>query len=402
MNSLLKSKRCGSATALMLLVVIILFVTGVGLLSAGLHTRIFAIRNVSEIAAQCAVDAGLTKAVFEMNEKLKVKPWDDSTLPEATNETLPGCDATFSYTVIKDSNGVYNITATGISADTEKTIGCSLQLESIFDYAIFSDQKTTLKNGVEVDWYNNDPDDEALKIGTNSTASNMIDLALGVIINGDVRVGVGGDPDVVIDAHSGATITGDIDVLTEAQVLPPITVPQWLDALPSGGQIKNSTTITTSGKYDKIDIGNKETITIDGAVTLYITGGITLGNSSEIEIVNAETNPDASLTLYSGGNIEVKNGGVINNLTQDAQKLEIYGLSGCEDIVLKNGSDLYGVIYAPDADVVIDNSAAMYGAIAAKSIEQKNSAPFNYDTALRDVSVDDECVRFVIGRWFQQ
>ena len=83
-----QSKRKGSVIVLMLLAVVVLSVMGVGLLSLGLRGRTIAIRNTSKIAARCAADAGLTKAVFEMNEKLKVKPWDGSTLPQATNETL--------------------------------------------------------------------------------------------------------------------------------------------------------------------------------------------------------------------------------------------------------------------------------------------------------------------------
>ena len=40
-----------------------------------------------------------------------------------------------------------------------------------------------------------------------------------------------------------------------------------------------------------------------------------LDNSAQIQIV--ETNPNASLTLYVGGNYEEKNGGGVNNLFVD-------------------------------------------------------------------------------------
>lgn len=52
----------------------ILLAMSVGLLSLGLNSRIYSMRTASDIAARCAADAGLTMAVFEMNEKLKVKP----------------------------------------------------------------------------------------------------------------------------------------------------------------------------------------------------------------------------------------------------------------------------------------------------------------------------------------
>ena len=81
--------------------------------------------------------------------------------------------------------------------------------------------------------------------------------------------------------------------------------------------------------------------------------------------------------------------------------MKIYGLNGCENITLKNDSDFYGVIYAPNADVVMMNSADVFGAVIAKSFEQKNSATFNYDASLRDSSIDDEGIRFVVRGWHE-
>ena len=74
MNRLLQSKKRGSAIPLAAVAVLILLAMGTGLLSLGLHSRINSIRTTSGIAARCAADAGLVKALFEMNEKLKVEP----------------------------------------------------------------------------------------------------------------------------------------------------------------------------------------------------------------------------------------------------------------------------------------------------------------------------------------
>jgi choice-of-anchor A domain-containing protein len=67
----------------------------------------------------------------------------------------------------------------------------------------------------------------------------------------------------------------------------------------------------------------------------------------------------------------------------------------------KNSTDFYGAIYAPNADVVMDNSANIYGSVVSKSFEQKNSATFNYDVTLRDVSISDEAVYFTITNWHE-
>ena len=374
----------------------ILLAMGVGILNLGMSGRLYSIRTASDIAARCAADAGLTMALFEMNEKLKVKPWNDSSLPEATNESLPYCNAVYSYTVTGNPGTGYTIESVGASGNAERKVVCVLKPQGPFEFAVFGDEGAELKNSALVDWFNFGSGDEDLKVGTNSIASGAFSFKNSSTINGDVVVGVGGNPDIVIDDF-GATITGETRASRETNVLPPIAVPQWLDSLPSSGTIQNDSTVVNSAKYSSINLKNSKTLLIDGDVALYITGEIILGNSAEIQIDN-----DASLILYLGGDFEGKNSSAINNLTQETKKLQIYCLDSCENIILKNSTDFYGVIYAPNAEVIIDNSANLYGAIVARDFELRNSGTFNYDASLRDVSVNDEAVRFVVTNWHEQ
>ena len=395
MKKLLQTKKRGSAIPLAMLVVVLLISMGMGLLNLGLHSRIISTRTTSDIAARCAADAGLTKALFEMNEQLKVKPWNDSTLPLETQISLPNCDAVYSYSVTIDS-GSYTLQATGTSAQSQRTVSCTLQLQGPFEAAIFTDGFINLNNSAEVDWYNYDSDDANMKVGTNSTAVGSVRLASSAIIKGDVAVGVGGDPDTAIELQGSATIEGNSTALIEEVELPPITVPEAIDSMPSSGIINNDITISDSGKYSSINLGNSETVIISGDVTLYVIGDITLGNSAELQVEE-----NSSLTLYLGGDFEGKNSSSVNNLTEDAKNLQIYGMDSCEDIRFKNSSDLFGTIYAPNADVIMDNSANVYGAVVSKSFDMKNSGIFMYDASLRDSSVDDEAVHFKITNWHE-
>ncbi len=395
MKKLLKSKRRGSAIPLVLVAVMILLAMGVGLLDLGMKGRIYSIRTASDIAARCAADAGLTMALFEMNEKLKVKPWNDGSLPEATNENLPYCDAVFSYTVTGNPSTGYTIESVGASGITERKVTCILKPQGPFEFAVFADEGAELKNSALVDWFNFDADDGNLKVGTNSIASGAFTFRNSATVNGDVVVGVGGNPATVI--NNNGTITGDTRAMKERNTLPSITVPDWLESLPSSGTIQNNTTITNSAKYSGINLKNSKTLLIDGDVTIYIIGEIILGNSAEIQIDN-----NASLILYLGGDFEGKNSSTINNLTQNAKKLQIYSLDSCENMQFKNSSDFYGVIYAPNAKVIMNNSANLYGAIVAKDFEQKNSSTFNYDASLRDASVNDEAVCFIVTNWHEE
>ena len=245
-NKHIQSKKAGSALVLALLTVVILSFVGVGLLSLGLNSRMFAIRTGSEIKVRCAADTGLTKAIFEMNEKLKAKPWNEFPLPTATNEAVPNCDETFSYTVTGNIGDGYIIESVGKSGLVERTVTGTLRLRGLFEFAIFGDEGIELKNGTPVDCYNCSEDDEKLKIGTNSIEAGVIDLKSGVMVNGDVVVGVKGKPDVVIDAR-WATITGEKYDMTERHDMTSMTVPAWLESMPSGGTITNNTTQSDDG-----------------------------------------------------------------------------------------------------------------------------------------------------------
>jgi len=379
---------------LALLAVALLLIMGTGVLRLGLNGRIFAIRASSDITARAAADAAITMALFAMNEKLATLPWDDD-LPSATDQRLIGTNATFSYTITGNLSSGYVVEAIGKSGEAVRQVSATLRLRSPFEAAVFAKGLLNMSNGGTIDWYNYDADDFSFAVSTGSTEENSITLKSGVTINGDLVVGVGGDPDVVTELKESVTVEGRIYALSDVYATPPVSVPEALQSLLSEGTLEESREISTSHKYDTIDLAG--TITINGPVELYVIGDFTLGNSSELQVVS--TSPDAYLYLFVGGDIECKNGSEINNETRTAGKLRIYGLSTCENIDLKNSTDLYGTIYAPQADVVLHNSVDIHGSIIAKSYDQKKKADLLYDASLRDTSVSDPGVRFILKRW---
>jgi hypothetical protein len=391
-----KKARCGAVLPLVVLIVLLLVIIGLGVTGLGLHSRLFAIRSADSITARSAADAAVSDAIFEMNEKLKVKPWNNSSLPAASNVALLDSDAAYDYEVA-ENNGIYTVEGTGRAGISVHTVNGALRLASPFDYALFTRNTIELKNCGKVDWYNNKPGDWPLQVGTTSTAAGDITLMNGSTINGDVLVGVGGDPEVVINGHAGATITGGTDSFTYIPPLPPVIVPNPVASMSSGGQITNSTTISASGKYSGINLGNSIVLTIDKPVTLYITGDVLLSNSAEIKI-----NSGGSLVMYVGGSVIGNYSAGFNNTTANAKKLGIYCLDTCRTVLFKNSSSFYGTIYALNAAVTIDNSANIYGSVVSDSFILKNSGRLHYDAALRDRTVNDEGVRFSIKRWSEQ
>ena len=383
----------GFVLMFVLVICVISIIIGAGLLVLDYNSRMLGIRSGTDIAARAAGDAAVADAVFQMNEKLKVKPWNDSSFPTASNTSLPGSDATYNYAVSK-TDGVYNVTATGRASRSARTVNCSLRLYSPFDYAVFTRGNLELKSNTTIDWYNNQPDDWPLQAGTASTADGAISILNGATVNGDVLVGAGGDPASVISSSGTVTITGNTYPMMSNPELPSITVPDWLASMPDGGVIKKASAFTT-GKYSGITLGTNDSIIVSTPIVLYITGDITLGNGATIDV----NGPNASLTIYLEGNLEGKYASGFNNFTLDSKRLYIYCLDTCTSITLKNSADFRGAIYAPNATVDLDNSGNIYGSIVSSSFILRNAANVYYDAALRDRTVSDEAVRFMIHRW---
>ena len=398
-----KPRRGGFAIALALLIIVILSATGLGLLSLGQQSRITAIRNASDIAAKRAADAGLTKALVQLNSMLKTKTWDSSNLPTATYEMLPNSGAIYSYNVTKDNEmDSYVIESVGMHGRGTRKTNATLRLESPFEYAIFTQGTMELKNGTTVDAYNLSDDDAVLQVGTNSTADASVIMKSGVTIDGDVVVGAEGDPDLIINSTTEATITGQTYPLIEEHEFPPITLPPELIESPPLDTITTSTTITDSAAYTGINLGMGNIINIDTPITLVVFGDVIFDNSAQLQIADESINPDASLILYVGGDLITKNGGTINNTSQDPRKLKIYGFGDAQRFDFKNTSAFYGAIYAPNADLHLHNSAEIYGSVVVNSFVQDVSANLHYDASLREVKITDEAVRFIIERWQEE
>ena len=390
---------------LAVLVAMLLLAMGVGILSLGVHSRLYATRVAFDIAARCAADAGLEMALFEMNEQLKVKPWSDSILPEGASQTLSNCNATFSYSVTA-SSGSYLVESTGQSGSAEKRVYAELELEGLFEHAILTRETLTLKSGTTVDGYNSldsSDTDADVDIGTQSTANSSIILNNGVTVEGDIIVGIGGNPDTAIK-DLGAT-TGDQYAATQDDPLPQITPPTLTNMGLSISAKGETVTLTPaeSGKYMGIDLKNDKTpgiLEIKGeGVVLHITGDIQLGQSCEIVITEG-----SSLTIYCDGNITCGNGSGINtqNPPEAASTLQLYATGDTEQTFdIKAKSNFTGVIYAPNANIELYAGGDAYGSIVAKNFEFKSGGNYHYDEALRKVETDDQGVRFVVKRWYE-
>lgn len=427
-KSLVQPGERGSVLPLVMIVVVLLFVSGMGTLSIGLAARLFSVRQSDEIAAQVAADAGLTMAVWTLNRNVQTK-YSAADLPALTNQTLANCSASFSYEVIVPTGSFfqalgaggdqevidaftanlpsayrYAIKCVGKSGNAEKVLYATVKLEGLFQYALLSQGEISLAPNTLITGYNSsDPTDTNfdVQIGTTSTEDDSISMSPGTVIEGDVFVGVGGNPGEVIE--EGGEITGQQFSLTETIRFPVITAP----ALPYIGTsiIAKGVTVklypADSGTYREIKLSAKAdepgVLEINGDVILHLAEDIELGNNTDIIIKNG-----SSLVLYTDGDIAMGNSAGVTNENSPVDTLMIFATGNDEqNFELKAKSSVFGVVYAPNANVELYPIAKLYGAVAAKNVSIKSMGVFYYDEALRDVSPDDEGARFVIEKWWE-
>ena len=414
-NSFMGTRR-GSVLPLVLIVITLLLVMGLGTLRLGLQARVYASRTSNEIAAQVAADAGLVAAIAEINVKaaaltdlsgLTQPGTVCPALSKPTDVPLANCDGTYSYRVVANSvKSVQDltVTVTGKCGLAEKQISARLTKSGgPFEYGVFTETGMTLKPGTLVDGYNSDVDKTKMnlpvKIGTNSTEDASITMGKDAVVKGDVAVGPGANPADVISAAQ-ATITGSTYALTERADMPAVTVPKALNDLPLRPPPSKAAVISGLAKFESINLGKGDSITINGPAEIYVTGDVALANSAEIKI-NEEL-PNSSLTLYLGGNLYMKNGGMLNNTTMDPKRLSVYGLDACTNISLDTGGIFYGAMYAPKATVNIKSALEIYGSVVAQGLNQASSSNIHYDASLEDVTPEFYPTDYRIQRWWEE
>ena len=394
---------------LAVLALAIFAVMAVSMATLGFQGRIRSVRFEQELGARQAADAGHDAAIFALNQWLK----SSGPLPASMTETLAAANQSYVCTVKQPKAGVwaFNIASHGTYRDSHRSVYSNTVLKSAFKYAIHVKDGIELKAKSKLDGYDSrigsygaGNSGKCIQIGTNSDQDNMIIIKNGVDISNlsEIFVGTGAidNPAAVVDNKSNWI--GAIGCSPKMD-FPDVTAPAtnaWTQPslyVPIGG-----TEIINKGDWhvDSALIDPNSHLIINGEVTLYVKGDLRLKNGAEIRIL--KTDPPSSLKLYMGGSFIADNGGEVINETKVSTNLKFYGLPTCTQIILKNSSDFYGAIYAPDTLLDIRNTGDIYGAFVGDDMILHNSVRFLYDYALSDADPDDEGVRFVPTQWHEE
>lgn len=394
-------KERGSALVLAVIMILVLLITGTGMMAVSQQSQVRSVRYSQDLAARTAADAGMTKAIYEMNQLLAADTLGEASLPQESDVSLANSPAQYSYTITGDAASGYTIVSTGRAQSDEKTVRAVLVLrrKSPYQYAILGVDKIELKNNATISAYDStNPMSSGLKtkIGSLSTADGIISLRNNVAVKGDAFVGVGGDPDEGIDLGNNAVIEGDTYALEKDIELPQMEAP-WLPNIGIDLNINHTTFLGpyNSGAYGDLILGNHDELIIGGGDVVLSVDDVEIQNNGSIRVLDG-----SSLTLYVGGGIEGSNGdGFITDSGYPKDLKLITTSTSPQTIVFKNNSNLHMVLYAPNSEIEIKNNGDLYGSFTAGSFVLKNNADIYYDISLQDEDTEYGELELVVTEW---
>lgn len=434
------SKRCASRSRkgvvlpLVIMIGVCLAILGLGLIQLGLSSRLMAALTEAGITARAAADAGLTRAVYEMNSRFVYgTPPDSAWLPydsgvvkqdQANARYEFWIDPPFTDPATGDR--YWPVRSTGTSGREVRTVYALAGLTNLFDYGLIVTDSIDLKQNTLVDGYDSDLGVYGgtnqlgpVKIGTTyGGVDPMIWLRNNVTVTGDVLVGVGGDPSEIIrPLGTPGPTTGPRYNLPEPWEFEPINVTVPPDA-PYMGSIDAGSSwdatdslrigipgVPTYFRYDNINVPMGHKLIFVGPVEIRVAGNIILNNSAEMFVGDPmDLTVPSSLIIYLDGNLRAGNSNGINNLSRIPANFWLYGTGlPYQDWDIQNSGDFYGVYYGPNADIEIYAKGEVFGSVSGWRFVLKadpgSDNGLHYDVALADLHQYD--TGFAIDRWWE-
>lgn len=361
-----------------MLIIGILFMVVILILSASLFSRVanfvrFGSNNIMRDQATALAEAGVEKALWQLNE----------TVGAYTGEadTAVGTTGTFTVTVTDKAQNIKTITATSFVPNStdpkaKRTIKVDAAIDNeqiAFNYAVQSDTGGFTMGS-------------SARVNGNVYSNGNITGGSSSVISGDAfAVGTISSP------HP--TVTGIKDDNAPSIPLPAVDETFWKTAANGGNDPSTCPPETcTNGNVNLSGIqsygprkikGNLTTsssaiITITGPI--YVTGSVTFGSST---IINLDNSFGSNGTvIIADGAIEFGSSTIVNPTTASPKGYLMFVSLKSTGIAIDQGSSARsGILYAPNAQVHIGSSTRVV-ALAAKSIDVGSSAILDYDQGL--------------------
>lgn len=146
-----------------------------------------------------------------------------------------------------------------------------------------------------------------------------------------------------------------------------------------------------NGRYlysaTSLALAGSSLLQINGPVDIVVSGNVTVSGSAGLT-VGGGTATDASLNLYSPGDISLGGNGMINSTTKPINA-SIWGTkpsTATQNISIGGTAAFVGTIYAPNANITQSGAADIYGALVGKLVTLSGGCQFHYDTQLSNTT----------------
>ena len=265
-----------------------------------------------------------------------------------------------------NGHGMYQTIQRNIEAVTQLTP------TSVFQFALFGNQRVYLDGDVITDSYNSlqgsyDPNTAGQNgdIGTNSSALGGVVVDGDVLLNGQIAVGPNvSDPSTVVTINgTSAVITGSPPLVSQSVALPmpAVVIPGSLTCTDLTVNANKTYVLSAAaGPYcfNNLSVLGGATLTTDGPVKVYVTNYFHATGNTTIGVPSNPSYLTMLLTAASQATIDGSLGGT---------------------------TEFYGGMYAPNAHIDIGGNAEIYGSVIAQEVVTSGEPSIHYDESLGDL-----------------
>jgi hypothetical protein len=223
-----------------------------------------------------------------------------------------------------------------------------LRTRSLFHHGLVGKTSISMSNQATTDSFSSR--DGLFGSAGDILGNNTISLSGSAVVNGDATGGK-------FNLSGSAQITGTKITATQPAEFMPVSIPALL---PNLGSLKLSGT----------------TQTLVGPAS-YQVADLSISNNGRLVIDNAQ----GPVTLYVTGNVSVSGTGTIAVADPNPEKFAIY-VAGSGSVQLSNGSNFYGVVYAPQSTIGVSGQGQFFGAFVGDKVGASGAADIHYYTAL--------------------
>jgi Tfp pilus assembly protein PilX len=251
------------------------------------------------------------------------------------------------------------------------------QYKRPFEYALFARDTLQISNNTCTDSYNSDSGsyfatqlNDKGNVGSNGYVSIFNSTSIGGNASSATSGGMYMDRE---DAVTGDTATGvdplDMNMIDSSQ----FSWAETVNMAPAGF----TGTYSYNPVYDRLKI--------DGSQSLVLSGGVYFFNDIEIKTGGSlQVQAGEKVTIYVTGNITLNQSSSLNP-GGAAGNVQIYSLGS--SLFIGQSAEFRAAFWGPNAEVTIRNNTDVYGGIVGSKVVVDNHACFHYDRSLAQINL---------------